>query len=94
MRGVMGDKKAKLSAPSRWGTRGLCFPRVPLCCRLVVCALVEEACAGSLSRESQGTGVVGDESPLEFRYVDRDGGSAAPGRGPIHDAPEEGGSVI
>jgi hypothetical protein len=60
--------------------------RVPLLCRLVVRVLVEELRAGGPSREAQGTGVVGDEGPIQVRYVDRDGGSAVPGRGPVRDA--------
>src|SRR5215203_6129891 len=98
VRGVVGDRRAKPGASSRGVSRGvsrrLCLPRVSLRRRPVVRALVGEARAGGPSRDAQGTGVVGDKGPIQVRYVDRDGGSALPGRGPVRDAPEEEGSVL
>jgi hypothetical protein len=47
---------------------------------------------GGCSSEAQGRGMVGDEGLIQLRHVDRDGGSAMPRRGPVHDPPEEAGT--
>src|SRR5215203_3475146 len=96
--GVVGDRRTKPGASSRGVSRGLCLPRVSLRRRPVVRALVGEARAGGTvcgpSRDAQGAGVVGDKGPIQVRQVDRDGRTAVPGRGPVHYAPEEEGSVL
>jgi hypothetical protein len=60
----------------------------------VVDVLFEEARARGPSGEAQGTGVVGEEGPLEVRHLDRDRGTAVSWRGPVRDAPEEVGCFL